>query len=241
MLALVVFTTFSMNTFATSAYVQWESFEKSDNSKYIPGKVTGKINFRQNENLPFETTDVTYTGEVFYAQTSSQGLTKDYFRPTGPFVNEISDTRPPALNIIILNGSGSFTNTLTFSRPITTFLSILSLGDINWDSASRFEFDQPFEIVDQGRGYFGGTDTSLWQEGNTLFGYEGNGTIFFDEPVTSISWTSPTKYEFQAFTVGEYQPTLISPVPEPETWAMLFAGLTCVSWWTRRKITSENK
>jgi len=77
---------------------------------------------------------------------------------------------------------------------------------------------------------FGGQTITV--NGNTVSGSEGNGVVQFTGTFGSISWTN-TFENFYAFTVGLNGP--IGAVPEPETYAMLLAGLGLLGFIGRRR------
>ncbi len=125
-------------------------------------------------------------------------------------------------------GSSSVVDTVTFSTPITNpVMAIWSLGQ-NGDSTS-FVFDQPFTIVAGGPSteYNGQTITN---DGNTVYGVEGNGTIQFSGTFSSISWTTPDFENWYGFSVGatEISAQTTSTVPLPSSFsasAVLLLGV----------------
>ena len=172
-------------------------------------------------------TTVSYAGEV-----GSGTLVNN----TGGFVwNETGTplayggTGPTRTDFIqLLGGTGTGTNTLTFSSPVNNlFLAVVSLGQ--GGSAASFNFADAFTINSQGAGHWGGSATSLVQSGNTLTGAEGNGVLRFSGPVTSLSWTNPGYENYYGFTVGT------STVPEPSSIALLGSGLVGLVPLVRRR------
>ena len=165
---------------------------------------------------------VTYSGEVLFAQTSGG---TNYWNPGTPYVSTAVDNAPPASDIIaLIGGSGSGTQTITFSSPVTNlFMAIVSLGQPGYPVT--YNFDQPFDVLSYGPGYWGGPGTLTELPGNVVEGIEGHGTIEFLGTFSSLSFTVPTAENWHGFTVGidpELQPA--APVPEPATLSLLGLG-----------------
>ena len=168
----------------------------------------------------------TYSGEVrnFVSNYPSYG-------PTGTFNGGAIGNAPPAANgiIQIIGGGDSGVNTLTFSQAVLNpVMAIWSLGQSGINA--EFAFDTAFTIESGGPSaeYSGASITST---GNTVFGSEGNGTIQFAGSVTSISWTNPVAENWYGFTVG----TSVQAIPEPETYALMLAGLAALAFVARRR------
>lgn len=187
-----------------------------------PGSAIGTI------GLPAGAVAVGYSGEI--VNTGDQG---DWSQFAGTYTSSAVDNAPtPSLVSIQLIGGNSTVNTISFSVPIyNPVMAIQSLGS---GDAARYVFDQPFSLLSQGPGHWGGGSASLTTSGpvaggyTTLIGNEGNGTIRFLGSYSSISWTVPDGENYHMFTIG-------APVPEPETYAMLLAGLGLLGFIARRK------
>jgi len=173
---------------------------------------------------------ISYSGEV-------QSLYLNYpsWTPSTSYVGgTISNAPLPSDNIIqIFGGSGSGTNTITFSTAVTDpTLAIWSLGQggIN----AQFDFNAPFTIEAGGPSaeYNGASITS---SGNTVYGAEGNGTLQFLGTFTSISWTNPVYEDWYGFTVG-----VQSAVPEPSTWAMMVLGFAGIGFMAYRRKNKQS-
>ncbi|MDQ8153559.1 MAG: thrombospondin type 3 repeat-containing protein [Gemmatimonadota bacterium] len=107
---------------------------------------------------------------------------------------------PPACDLVQLSGGSSSTYTMTFSEPIKDpILPVLSLG--SGGNAAYYDFDQPFQIVSTGQGYFG-NGTFRADPGEVLYGAEGHGTIRFIGTFSSISWTVPHQEVWHGVTLG---------------------------------------
>ena len=121
------------------------------------------------------------------------------------------------------------THTITFSQAVLNpVLAIWSLGQPGL--LAQFSFGQSFTIESGGPNaeYGGAAITAL---GNTVSGVEGNGVIRFNGSLTSISWTNPVFEDWYGFTVG----VPVAAVPEPETYALLVAGLALLGARARRR------
>lgn len=175
------------------------------------------------------TVDVTYTGQIEFLQTSGG---TNYWDPSAPYLSALVDNAPGDPDIIALSTAG--TKTLTFSQPIDNlFFAIVSLN------GNGYEFDSDFTVISGGCGYWGcGTVEKVvvpggYQANST--GGEPHGVIRFDEPVSSITWTSLTNENWNGFTVGTYG--LADPVvPEPATFGLM--GVAALGLLLRKKLSA---
>jgi hypothetical protein len=143
---------------------------------------------------------------------------------------------PLPCDIISLVGpTSALKNTITFSRPVVNpFMAILSLGQPSIQV--RYMFDQPFDVLSSGNGFFGGSPAgSLFEDpSNVLRGIEGHGTIQFLGTFTSISWSVLDGENWHGFTVGASR-LPVSTVPEPISMTLLGTGLLGVAAAARRR------
>lgn len=192
-----------------AAIVAWTDWTTA-NTTSAAGTIGGiNVNFSGNLNPSAQTSG----GTNFWAVNSSI-----YTAP--PIVNN----PPPDSDIIRLTGgSGTGTQTLTFSTPVVNpVMAILSLGGSG--SPTTYNFSADFDILNSGSGFFGGGILSELPE-SILEGREGNGLIQFNGTFSSISWTIPTGEFWHGFTVGV--PDTIPPTPEPSALLsfLVIAGL----------------
>ena len=176
----------------------------------------------------FPTAGVTasYTGEL-------QAFVANYpsYTPTTTFSGGTVDNAPPQANgiIQIFGGPNAGTGTITFSQAVLNpVMAIWSLGQ--GGIAARFDFNQAFTIQSGGPS-FEYNGTSIIAGGNNVSGSEGNGVIQFAGNVSSISWTNPVFENWYGFTVG----VPVAAVPEPETYALMLAGLGALAAVARRR------
>jgi MYXO-CTERM domain-containing protein len=175
-------------------------------------------------------------GSYSFAQT---GGGTNYWSPTTPYISSQVDNAPPNSDIIaLIGGSSTTTYTLSLSEAIKDpIMAIVSLGAPG--RVISYDFDRPFTIVSQGRGYWGGTGASLQQlAGDVLQGEEGHGTIQFVGTFDSFSWTAPTSENWHGFLFGIRTTERLEPpppIPVPSTWALWLAGLGCLVAWRRRR------
>ena len=125
-------------------------------------------------------------------------------------------------------------DTLSFSTPVVNpVVAIWSLG--NNGTAASFVFDQTPTLVAGGpSAEFAGSSINI--SGNTVWGYEANGTVEFMGTYASISWTNPIYEDYYGFNVGA--PSIATPVPG--NLALLFIGLVSIGgsrWLFRRRQT----
>lgn len=177
-------------------------------------------------DMPNSDISVSYAGNVVAPTQVNGGA---HYWNQGSTYTSVEVPNAPTTDIIALSGGAAASvNTLTFSQAVVNpVLAIVSLGQNG--APVRYQFDNPFTIVSQGVGYWGGCSNCLSNpSGNVLVGREGHGVIQFTGTFTQISWTAPDYEYWHGFTVG------VTPVPEPETYALLAAGLIGISF-ARRK------
>ena len=195
---------------STFSYVEWTSATASTVSGTLLGGVTA-----------------TYSGEITLTQLNNAG--PNYWLPTTTLTTNsgasIVSNAPSNSDIIALNGTPGFTNTVTFSTPLNNvIMDIFSLGQPG--GGTSYTFNTPFSILQIGpsAAYNGGTD-ALKQSGNVLTGEEGDGIIEFSGPVTSISWTGTNPEFWNGFTFGALSAAAPTAAPEPATWSIAAIGL----------------
>lgn len=146
----------------------------------------------------------------------------------------------PGFEGLQLVGESNMTYRVTLSEPIKDpLMAITTLGSGS-DSAT-YVFDSPFTILSQGPTccWGGGNDKLIAQPGNVLEGWEGAGVIQFIGTYSTFSWQVPNPEYWHAFTFGVRTTEALepgpSPIPEPETYATLLAGLALLGWVARRR------
>jgi PEP-CTERM motif len=168
-----------------------------------------------------------YTGEL-------RSFVPNYpsYAPVATFSGGTVSNRPAQSDGIvqIFGGANTGTHTITFSQAVLNpVMAIWSLGQPGFNA--QFVFGQSFTIQSGGpNAEFGGA--TITAAGNTVSGLEGSGVIQFDGSLTSITWTNPVFENWYGFTVGV---PLANPIPEPETYALLLAGLALVGASARRR------
>ncbi len=173
--------------------------------------------------------DISYSGEIAFIQT---GAGTNYFNPGAPFISALVDNAPTAAEMIALSTATS--KTLTFSKPVDNlFFAVVSLN------GNGYQFNQDFEIVSTGCGYWGCGGLARVDLGNGQYqanstGGEPHGVIRFTGAVSSITWTSLSNEYWNGFTVGTYG-VAPPPIPEPSTWALMALGLAGVAAAARRR------
>ena len=185
------------------------------------GNTTGAANAAFDSGLT-----ASYHGEL-------QSLVINYpsYAPASTFSGGTVANAPAQADGIlqIFGGTAAGTNTITFSQAVLNpVLAIWSLGQSG--IVAQFKFNTPFVIESGGpSAEYGGT--AITSVGNTVFGAEGNGVIQFNGSVTSISWTNPVFENWYGFTLG----VPVAAVPEPESYALMLAGLAALGAVARRR------
>jgi PEP-CTERM motif-containing protein len=180
---------------------------------------------------------VSYAGEVAAgSQTSASGI--QYYNPNNSdggqhFTTATYGADGPGTNpgFIKLLGGNRITNTLTFSTPVNDlYFAIISMGQ-QTDPVS-YTFNNSFTITSQGSGWWGtcANGPCLVETGNVLTGTEGDGTLLFNGPISSVSWTAAPAENWHGFTVGTTTTT-----PEPSSMALLGTGLIGLVPMVRRR------
>jgi PEP-CTERM motif len=141
-------------------------------------------------------------------------------------------TNTPGTNgtILMAGGGPNRVNTFHFSQAVVNpYISVFSVGQNGVPVAFNFQNGATFSILAQGRGHWGGG--SLTQTSPSSFvGREGNGLLQFNGTFTDISFITPNSEYYYGATVG-----IAAAVPEPETYAMMLAGLGLLGAMARRR------
>lgn len=193
----------------TIRFVEWYH-----SSNGLPGSVTGQVEYAIGHWI-----NVSYSGHVVN-ETQINNIGTNYWTGYNGGPSPYIYT-PNRVDIIALAGqlSGNIVNTITFAQPVRNpIMNIVSLGQAA--QPSFYDFNQPFEILSQGQGYWGGNTNGLSNpSGNRLSGHDANGTIRFNGMISSISWTCTPADYWNGFNVG------VDMVPEPGSMIAIAAGV----------------
>ncbi|RQP25339.1 PEP-CTERM sorting domain-containing protein [Piscinibacter terrae] len=173
---------------------------------------------------------VTYSGPALNVYNPYPSYT-----PTPTFADGVVvNNAPTASNgILQITGGDSSVQTLTFSQAVVDpVMAIWSLGQGGINASFHFLGSAVPTFVSGGpSAEYGGTPIIV--SGQDVFGREGNGTVQFKGTFTSISWTNPVYEYWYGFDVGVAG--VATTVPEPETYALMLAGLAAVGFVARRR------
>src|SRR5215470_12220175 len=195
------------------AWTDWTSFTAGTTN----GTATGAIG----------SIGVSYLGQVLSNSNTNNTSGGVSWAPASTFSGGSISNAPPFHDIITLQGgTGTGTNTITFSTPVVDpVMAIWSLGSGAAPASFVFSASEPFTIQSGGPSVeFGGS--SITKAGNVVNGAEGNGTIRFSGTFSQITWTNPQFEFFYGFTTGVAG---LTPVPEPSTW-LLVASVVGLLW-----------
>lgn len=169
-----------------------------------------------------ESVGVTFRGSgLAFAQTSGGG-TNYWTEPNParrPYTGGDVENAPPTTDIIALNRGGL--KSITFDRAV----SDVYLGLVSWNG-NLATFDQPFDVVSQGRGFWG--DGSFGSVTPTSFVGVGelHGVIRFTGAFDDVSFTdlSENWHGIQIGIGAIAPPPGPGGIPEPTTWALMLLG-----------------
>lgn len=203
-------TFFSASAFAVT--VSWTDWTSSSDSFSASGDLS----------VGSTTVGVGYSGTSAHSFVTT-GAGTNYWTG-GAYTNGTVDNVPPASDIIALDTGG--TVTITFSQTIVDpYISLAS-----WNG-NTVDFGTPIVIDSFGQGFWGNGTPILNGSSTGFFGSgEVHGVIRLPGSFDSITFTH-TSENWHGFTVG----VAIAPIPEPETYAMLLAGLGLLGFAARRK------
>lgn len=211
---------------AAAAPVFWVDWTSATSG--VNGSATGVL------HIGAKTVDVTYTGQIAFAQTNGGGA--NYWNPSTPYISPAVDNAPTGTDIIA--NSTASVKTLTFSEPVDNlFFALVSLN------GNGYQFDSDFDVVSSGCGYWGcGGLTKVTVPGGyqvNSTGGEPHGVIRFKDAISSITWTSLTNEYWNGFTVGTYGLADPSEVPEPATIGTVLFGIALIGFGARRRASAR--
>ena len=169
---------------------------------------------------------VTYAGPAQALYTTYPSYT-----PTTTFADGtiVSNAPLPSNNILQITGGSNAVQTLTFSQAVVNpVFAIWSLGQPGLTASFNFVGATPVFVAGGPNAEYGGSAISI--VGNDVFGNEGNGTVMFVGTYSSLAWTNPAYEGWYGFNVG-----MTAAVPEPQTLALMLAGLGVIGLLARRR------
>lgn len=149
-----------------------------------------------------------------------------------PYTGGTVENAPPAAELIALNAAGQ--KTINFGQPI----SGLYLAIISWNGNAA-QFDQPFQVISSGQGYWGAGTITLGAD-NTFVGTgEPHGILYFPGTFSSLTFTDNSTEYWHGLTVGVAG--LAPPVPEPSAFSLMLAGLGVTALLASRRRTPRRR
>ena len=179
--------------------------------------------FVQNGN----TINVSYTGQSNWIDYTASIFNQVQSSFTSPAVTNT----PGANGTIAMTGGDTQINNFHFSQAvIDPLIAVWSVGQGGVPVSFNFLNSPSFSILSQGGGHWGGG--TVTQSGFSITGWEGNALLQFKGRYTDLSFTTPNYEYYYGVTVGALA---TAPVPEPESYAMLLAGLGLMGAVARRR------
>jgi hypothetical protein len=209
---LIVASLVLLSTPTLAANVFWTDWLASPNLSSASGQIV----------MGSETITVDYSGTGNHAFVQTGTGTNFWSGPA--YTNGIADNAPPAAELVALNQGG--TVTVALSQAVSNPL----IGLVSWNGNS-VDFGVPIEIDSFGPGFWGNGTPILNAAGTGFLGSgEVHGVIRLIGTYDTIAFTH-TSENWHGFTVGV--------VPEPQTYALLLAGLALVGAAAARRRRSE--
>lgn len=119
--------------------------------------------------------------------------------------------------------------TLTFSQAVVNpYIALVSVGQ--GGVPVTYSFDSNVSVLSSGGNYWGYTGYSV--AGNAFTGYEFNGVLQLQGSFTTLNIAVGQPEYWHGFNVGSAS---VSAVPEPESYAMMLAGLGLMGAIARRR------
>ena len=204
---------------AGAVVVNWADLTQTNGSTFANGNIQVGAN----------NVGVSVTGIGFSFVQTNGGINYWTQGSPAPYTSGSVSNAPGTSDIIAFNQGGL--KTITFSQAV----SDVYLALVSWQGNAGV-FDQPFEIISEGCGYWGcGTFANVTATSFTGNG-ELHGIIRFTGNFTSVTFTDLTEnwHGIQIGIAGLAPPTN-GGVPEPMTWAMMIAGFGLMGASLRRR------
>jgi len=191
-------------TLATSAPVYWAKWSSTPITVNGVTKYTGNINVKRPNGQSVDVgINVTSSAGVAFVQDGSSSQV-DYWKSgsaNSPYKSTAVDNDPPAGTVFGLKAATEIK--VEFSKPMGNFyLAYISINYNTWS------FNQNFDILSNGTGYWGGGPVVKEQVGTkyqlrTISG-DPHGVLGFKGTFPTFSWSVLASENWNGFTLGTY-------------------------------------
>lgn len=199
---------------------------------------TIEVNFGQpwqlDLSMPVSNTQYDFYSTIYHELTHAIG-----------FSSNIDQSGNPVFGTKAAGEWGAFDRFLVDKDGNTVVNTDFSLNQGVWDAASvggaspaaGMFFNGAYAVAANGGAAVGLYTPTTWNEGSSVSHLDTDNPALAKMMMTHTSLTGPGARDYSAIEVGMMRDLgyTVTAVPEPEIYAMMFAGLGMVGWFVRRR------